>query len=327
MLIPLLTEIREMDRPEGMTMEAIYKYVGISRQSYFQSKHRLEKQERMVNEIRRLVEAYRFGKDRRAGSRSLYYNLNIKDRYDIGVSTFERLMSSQRLTLAPLRVRIVTTKSDLQSWNYEDLTPGLIVDGINQLIVGDLTYVGIGKDMYYLFCLTDLYSARIVGHHLGSRMRAKEARCALDRWIRLRGKSALHKCIHHSDGGAQYFSKEYLSKVQACEVRISVSKNCLDNGYAEQRNGFIKHHLIPTIHLQEGRNLQTKMDEMINYYNCERKQEALGWESPVSYEEKWQNNHLRPLLKMYDRANGQRSKRGFLGGICGENNMDKTESS
>ncbi|MBK8748648.1 MAG: hypothetical protein IPM04_12515 [Saprospiraceae bacterium] len=38
-------------------------------------------------------------KDANAGSRTLYYNLNIKEQYNIGVNKFEKLMSDYGLIL------------------------------------------------------------------------------------------------------------------------------------------------------------------------------------------------------------------------------------
>jgi len=293
-------------------MESIYKFLGISRQSYFQQKKRQENTKRMMIEIEDLVTQYRVNKDRRAGSRSLYYNLNIKSRYDIGVNKFESLMSEYGLTLAPLKVRVITTQSSLQSWNYPDLTPGLIINNINQLVVGDLTYISIGWELFYLFCLTDLYSARIVGHHFGKRMRAVDAKKALDMWYKLRCVKSLRKCIHHTDGGSQYFSALYLNAMIEADLRVSVSKNCLNNAYAEQINGLIKHHLIPTIKNKNMETINTEIEKIIYFYNFQRKQESLGWLSPVEYEEKWKDETERPVLKLYDRDKGERSGRGFL---------------
>lgn len=231
------------------------------------------------------VTVYRHKKDRRAGSRSLYYNLSIKEKYGLGINKFERLMSTYGMTLIPLRLRVVTTQSTMQSWNYSNLTKGLIINNINQLVVGDLTYLSIGKERYYLFCLTDVYSARLVGYSLNKHMRAEEAKQAFDMWVLLRGKSMLQRCIHHTDGGMQYFSKLYLESMLAEQLQISVAKTCIENGYAEQRNGLIKHHLLPTLRMKNGVGLSREIKRIFNFYNEERKQQALGWKSPKEYEQ------------------------------------------
>lgn len=63
-------------------------------------------------------------KNARVGSRSLYKNLDIKSEYDIGINKFEQMMMDMELTMKPLRTRIVTTKSNFQSWQYSNLING-----------------------------------------------------------------------------------------------------------------------------------------------------------------------------------------------------------
>ena len=237
-----------------------------------------------MGNVERIVFRYRKVNDRRAGSRSTYYNIDIKNRFGIGVNKFERLLSEHELTMAPLRVNVVTTNSSFQSFNYENLVEGLVINGIRQLIVGDLTYVAIGKYRYFLFCLTDVYSSRIVGYHLNSRMRAIDALMALNMLVSISPLQSLKGCIHHTDGGSQYFSKMYLKVLQEHEMKISVAKICLENGYAEQMNGYIKHHLVPTVKSSSGVGLTKEINRIFKFYNYERKQKKLGWLSPIEFE-------------------------------------------
>lgn len=238
----------------------------------------------MITSIREQVSNYRQYKDRRAGSRSLYYNLNIKGAYNLGVTKFEQLMSKHRLIMRHIRIKIVTTRSDFSSWNYRNEVKGLFINKINQVVAGDLTYVYYGRNLYYLFCLTDLWSMRIVGYHIDKRMRSSEAICALHMAIRTRTTEGLADCIHHTDGGSQYFSKIYLSISRSNFKKIRVSKTCLENGYAEQKNSMLKNHLIPTIQATSLQEFRRELDSSIEFYNEKRKQENLGWRSPVEFE-------------------------------------------
>ena len=294
MMLPLLTAIRSAQGDHQLAMEQFYRYLGITRQAYYQALSRDTPKKIQIVEIIKLVKEYRSKHDRRAGSRSLYYNLEVKTRFDIGISKFEQLLSQAGLSLVPLRVNVVTTKSSLQSWNYNNLAEGLLIRGINELVVGDLTYVVIGSGRYFLFCLTDVYSARIVGYHLAERMRAVEAKKAFDMWVKLRSRKALESCIHHTDGGSQYFSHLYLTAIHTLKIKVSVAENCLENGYAEQRNGLIKHHLLPTIDLSKGKSLFKEMARIIHSYNYHRKQEKLNWLSPARYEQ--QNKDVEKTL-------------------------------
>ncbi|MDZ4682800.1 MAG: DDE-type integrase/transposase/recombinase [Saprospiraceae bacterium] len=290
-------------------MERFYDLEGLSRQGYFQGLARQDATRRLVEQIGSLVKAYRKDKDRRAGSRSLYYNLGIKSLFDLGVNKFERLMSEHDLALAPYKSRLITTQSCVRSGQYSDLSKGLTINDINQLVVGDLTYLIFADWVYYLFLLTDVYSARIVGWKLGQRMRAVEAHEALLQWVELRGSRNIEGCVHHTDGGSQYFSNLYLGTMETRHLRISVAENCVDNGFAEQRNGLIKQHLVPTVRDLRQEGLHKEMEEMLYFYNHERKQEALGWLSPVQFEQQWVGCPSPPLMTIYNRDVKKRTVR------------------
>ncbi len=313
MIIPLLTRLRDSRTLHGIPMERFYDYAGISRQGYFQALKSHRREQHIMREVEPLVLNFRKRKDNRAGSRTLYHCLNIKQVYSIGVNKFEGLMRGYGLNLAPLRVRVVTTQSSKQSWNYPDLCKGLEVNWINQLVVGDLTYVSYGKHRFFLFCLTDVYSARIVGYDWSERMRAQDAIRAFDKWVKLRGRSSLKECIHHTDGGSQYFSELYLTAMLNVKLKISVARSCLDNGFAEQRNGLLKHHLIPAMKPDlKGKKLERELSRIMHVYNHERKQENLGWKSPVEFENHWSDKQNRPIMTVYDRDKKTRTKRiGF----------------
>jgi putative transposase len=285
---------------QGIAMEGVYRYLGVRRQTIHKRIASSAEEQEMMKKIEELARSYRREKDRRAGSRSLFYNLEVKKLFGIGVTKFEQLMSAYGMTLSPLQVRVITTQSSLQSWNYSNLIEGLEVQNINQLVVGDLTYITYSKDRYYLFCLTDVYSARIVGHCFSTRMRSSEAQSALNKWTTLREKKQLNGSIHHTDGGSQYFSRDYLKVLKEIGIQVSVAQNCLENGYAEQRNGLIKYHLIPTIKATRVGDLAKEIDRIIDFYNSERKQNCLGWRSPVEFEQYIRMVVERPKRVIYN---------------------------
>jgi hypothetical protein len=289
-------------------MERFYAHADISRQGFSKAVKVFERERLMIESISVLVKNYRQKKDRRAGSRSLFYNLDIKEKFGIGVNKFEQLMSAIGMALMPMSIRVITTRSSMQSWNYTNLINGLSVNDINKVVVGDLTYLSIFGKRYYLFCLTDLYSARIVGIGFGSTMRAQEAKQAMDEWVKLRRKKNLCQCIHHTDGGSQYFSGLYLKSLLELKVQVSCAENCLMNGYAEQRNGLIKHHLIPTVRDFHEEELYKEIKRIIRFYNYERKQENLGWLSPVDYERKIAGIANTPTLELHKYVD---EKKGF----------------
>ena len=298
MMVPLLLQIKSFG--STIPMERFYQYVGITRQGFHKRCKKQKQEEEMMSLIIVLVDNYRRTKDRRAGSRSLFFNLGIKDKFDLGVTKFEELMSAYGLTLLPLSIRIITTKSSLQSWNYSNLIKGKKITRINEVIVGDIAYVNMGSKRYYLFCLTDLYSYRIVGCYISDRMRSIDAKVALKMVVKLRGSAQLAHCIHHTDGGSQYFSKDYMAELNKHHFIVSVAGNCLENGYAEQRNGLLKNHLIPTMQVSNLSNLRRQLTQKIHYYNQYRKQESLGWLSPVEFENQNAKDERNNTRKIYN---------------------------
>lgn len=309
MRIQLLTRIRQDRSKHKMSLELFYAYYQITRQGYWKALKRMEEQGGVIERLTQEVEQYR-QLDSRAGSRSMYYNMDIKHRYGLGVSKFEKLLSEQGLTLLPCRVRVVTTRSSFQSWNYENLTHGLELTSVNQLVVGDLTYIGVGGAVYYLFLLTDVYSCRIVGHCLDTRMRKEEAMRALNQWIEMRGADKVQNCIHHTDGGSQYFSGSYLKELAEHEIQVSAAKSCLENGYAEQRNGLIKNHFAPILRNMSEGTAKTEVARIIHFLNYKRKQKRLGWLSPVAFENKYADQ-VGPVRKCHDFTKGSKPKKGF----------------
>ena len=75
MIVPLLGIIRMELLGTSIPMTLFYSFYKISRQGYHQAVSRHKAEQSMMESIRIKVERYRFKKDRRAGSRSLFYNL------------------------------------------------------------------------------------------------------------------------------------------------------------------------------------------------------------------------------------------------------------
>ncbi|MFN3801793.1 hypothetical protein [Belliella pelovolcani] len=125
MIVPLLLSIKARYDEHGISMGRFYAYVGISRQGFSKAVKVFEREKLMMEKISVLVKNYRQKKDRRAGSRSLFYNLDIKNKFGVGINKFEQLISEIGLTLSPLSIRVITTQSTMQSWNYFNLVNGL----------------------------------------------------------------------------------------------------------------------------------------------------------------------------------------------------------
>jgi putative transposase len=157
-------------------------------------------------------------------------------------------------------------------------------DGVNQLWVGDITYVPLKGGVFaYLAALMDRFSRRIVGWHLGRDMTESLVLKTLQMAIHQR--DATDGLIHHIDRGGQYAGGTYRALLRRGRMRQSMSRadNCYDNAFMESCFGTLKTELEMT----EYENYRTAAHEVrayIRYYNFDRKHSAIGYLTPDNFE-------------------------------------------
>ena len=168
-------------------------------------------------------------------------------------------------------------------------SPNLLIDapppdGVNQLWVGDITYVPLfGGEFLYLALLMDRYSRRIVSWDLQDHMRELLVLSALRAAIAARGpKPGL---IHHTDRGGQYAGAQYRQMLERARMPQSMSRaeNCYDNAFMESCFGTIKTELEMTPY--KNRSMARKeIPEYIRYYNTRRRHSSLNYMTPEEFE-------------------------------------------
>lgn len=160
----------------------------------------------------------------------------------------------------------------------------------NRLWVGDITYIPIQSLKFgYLAVLMDRFSRSIVGWKLGKDMTDQIVITSLRQAIQARKPAP--KLIHHSDRGGQYASNQYRAMLQRAAIKQSMSRagDCYDNAFMESCFGTIKTELEMT----EYKNYHEALKEIrsyITYYNFERKHSAIGYQTPIQFEQKFNLN-------------------------------------
>jgi putative transposase len=133
-----------------------------------------------------------------------------------------------------------TTKFDPNLPVFKNLVKRRKVTGPNQVWVADITYIRTEEAFLYLALITDQWSRKIVGFHLGETLATAEALKALR--MALKGLKARERPIHHSDRGCQYASHDYVAGVSKAGLRMSMTQknHSAENALAERVNGILK---------------------------------------------------------------------------------------
>ena len=173
--------------------------------------------------------------------------------------------------------RFDTTDSNHNFRIYPNLIKDRAVDGINQVWVADITYIHILVCFVYLSVILDVYSRKVIGYALSSNLDTQLTLSALRMAIDQRNPPP--GCIHHSDRGVQYASKDYINELEFYQFQISMSRkgNPYDNSYAES---FMKTLKSEEVHLWEYRTMED-VQQRIPYfiedvYNHKRLHSEIG---------------------------------------------------
>jgi putative transposase len=219
------------------------------------------------------------------GSRRMKEALNILS-YPVSREKSRKLMKEADVQVKRRKKYKVTTNSNHKQPVYENvLDRQFDVDRPDQAYVGDITYIWTKEGWLYLAVIIDLFSRKVVGWSMGSRMKAQLVCDALRMAIWQRRPGA--GLIVHSDRGSQYASKDYKRLLKAHGFVGSMSRkgDCWDNAVAESFFGSLKQERV------HWRNYQTRIDaqqDVLNYismfYNSYRLHSYLGYVSPNQYE-------------------------------------------
>ena len=163
------------------------------------------------------------------------------------------------------------------------LLAGVAVTRVNQVWVGDITYIPLSSQFAYLAVLMDRYSRKIVGWCIELSMDEGLVIAALKQAIKARQPSP--KLIHHTDRGGQYASIEYRKLLARAQMQQSMSRagDCYDNAYMESCFGTLKTELEISSYddLSQARR---EIADYINYYNTLRRHSSLDNQSPNRFE-------------------------------------------
>ncbi len=158
-------------------------------------------------------------------------------------------------------------------------------DGPNRRWVADFTYIWTAEGWLFVAVVMDLYSRRIVGWSMNTRMTAELVTEALVTAIWRRGKPT--ELLHHSDQGSQYTSEVFQQLLVDQGIQCSMSRqgDVWDNSAMESFFSSLK---IERVYRRRYRTRDEARADVFDYierfYNPRRRHSTLGYVSPAAFE-------------------------------------------
>jgi putative transposase len=272
------------------SVELMAKVMGVSRSGYYAWRSRpactrAREEEQLVREITAIQEQvkYRYGSPRvREG---------LKRRgFGVGKNRVARLMREYQLGRRVKKRYRSTTDSKHGHAVAENLVQREFdVAAPNRIWASDLSYVATAEGWMYVCVILDLYSRKVIGWSMGSRMRAG-----------LMIQALLMACVHrkppaglifHSDRGSQYCSAAFRSYLHLYGIRQSMSRagDPWDNAPVESFFKTLKSELCGDRAFGSRVEARRKIFEYLEvFYNRQRFHSTLGNQTPEEYDKSFE---------------------------------------
>jgi len=219
------------------------------------------------------------------GSRRMAAELKARG-WEVNRKRIQRLMREDNLLCVIKRKFVVATTDSRHRFKvYPNRAAEMILTGVDQLWVADITYIRLETEFVYLAVILDAFSRRVIGWALDQTLEAKLVLTALHRALADRRPPA--GLVHHSDRGVQYACGQYTDLLKDRQITISMSRkgNPYDNAACES---FMKTLKYEEVYRQEYRGIAEALTSIAEFidrtYNQKRLHSALGYRPPEEFE-------------------------------------------
>jgi putative transposase len=157
--------------------------------------------------------------------------------------------------------------------------------GPNRLWLADITEHRTAEGKLYLCAIKDVWSNRIVGYSIDSRMKSRLAVNALQHAVQRRGRVA--GCVLHTDRGSQFRSRKFVHALHRYDMVGSMGRvgAAGDNAAMESFFGLLQNNILNRRTWTTRDQLRIAMVTWIERtYHRRRRQRSLSRLTPIEYE-------------------------------------------
>ena len=262
--------------------------MGVSRSAYYRwRKHRVSKRQMENKLLLEKIREIHSSVHESYGSPRMRVELCARG-YICGRNRVARIMRENGI----MAKRIIRFRRLTKAGKKRPAAPNILdrrfnVCEANHVWASDITYIPTAEGFLYLAVVIDLYSRRVVGWGMSSRLTPELVGNALLQALKRRDvKSDL---MHHSDRDILYSCKFYQHLLASNGIECSMSRkgNCYDNACVESFFSSLKNEFVSFVKFESRDQAAVELFSWIEvYYNRVRRHSTLGYKSPVDFEHK-----------------------------------------
>jgi putative transposase len=209
------------------------------------------------------------------GSRKLRRELR-KEGHEVGRRHVTTLM--RRMGIEALYRRPRTSLPARGAAIYPYLLSGLSIERPNQVWTSDITYLPMAHGFMYLVAILDVASRKVLAFRLSNTLTADFCVAALEEALAKFGVPE----IFNTDQGAQFTSEEWLERLKAAGVAISMDGKgrWIDNVFIERLWRSVKYEEVYLHAYTNGTEARTALTRYFSFYNAVRSHQSLEYRTP-----------------------------------------------